>query len=764
MTNQGKESSSDGELEQSLSNQALIEFKHSRFNECLLLLKKLLDLKPNDARILLNRTVADYYQSNFCKTDELRKQLLIVKKQLSRKSSSANDELEDIGQCFILYNEGVLYYHLKQPKTAINIIEKLFKIIEPLDDYLAIKVCFFLVELYLTTLKTDQAHGMLKYIDEVLFAPKTYAHPQSNESKQGNLGNGDPTSQASTNREIPEEYKLHLYMAKARLFLLRRSLKDCKREIKSVLNITANNPDALFLKSNYEYVRENYPKAIRLLNSAPLQTIIAGHGQSLATLFYNNLSCIHFKMKKYNLGVFYARKALEENTQAMKSLPPIEKNHQLSGRPLQTLAMNKRSEIIYNMGVQLLFSGKAVDAFDCFMEANSLFECHPRFWLRLAESCIMVHQQFQRDIIGSPAKKNNYVRGVIGSGPYRKIVLSPIHDVNKVHRHESQSSAMPAPTIEFGNLCLANAMGLLPNAVEVEKAFMALQSLMQLPQGTEKYAEKSFALGAQLTRDLPGEPMTIQEIHKMRLSVISCRAYIAIGLGDYVKALDYARELLRQPLLPGAYKYLGHLYAAESLINLDKVSEAISELSPEKITDISTSLEAVAVDRKQEKTTSVFPNSVKEGKFIMLINLGCAFSLRKEYDKAKHIIQQLAGTNIPDFVSTHAILLSAYIELQTGNKTAALEVIKRGEMLPAGRLVDRIDAARQSQMQQQQQHFYHQQMMQNSQFQQHHSQPLAPPQQRPFSAAPGYPGSSNTAFQQRSAFSDDILGQIQRPF
>ena len=82
----------------------------------------------------------------------------------------------------------------------------------------------------------------------------------------------------------------------------------------------------MFLKSNYEYVRENYPKAIKLLNSAPLQIMVASRGQSLPTLFYNNLSCIHFKMKKYNLGVFYARKALEENIQAMKSLPQIEKS------------------------------------------------------------------------------------------------------------------------------------------------------------------------------------------------------------------------------------------------------------------------------------------------------------------------------------------------------------------------------------------------------------------------------------------------------
>ncbi len=84
------------------------------------------------------------------------------------------------------------------------------------------------------------------------------------------------------------------------------------------------NPDALFLKSNYEYVRGNYPKAIKLLNSAPLATIVSDRGQSMMTLFYNNMSCIHFRMKKFNLAVFYARKALEENITAMKSLPPIE--------------------------------------------------------------------------------------------------------------------------------------------------------------------------------------------------------------------------------------------------------------------------------------------------------------------------------------------------------------------------------------------------------------------------------------------------------
>ena len=53
------------------------------------------------------------------------------------------------------------------------------------------------------------------------------------------------------------------------------------------------------------------------------------------------------------------------------------------------------------------------------------------------------------------------------------------------------------------------------------------------------------------------------------------------------------------------HRYLGHLYAAEALIRLDKISEAIPELSPEKITDLSTSLE--------------FPFDIKQGAIFIRI-------------------------------------------------------------------------------------------------------------------------------------------------
>lgn len=134
---------------------------------------------------------------------------------------------------------------------------------------------------------------------------------------------------------------------------------------------------SLFLKSNFEYLRGNYRKAVKLLNSSniaehpgPIKTgdnsyisydwwlslislasktmicnvnvlngafkyclhwryhwniwwflghvmdccIVLSHsGECVRCMFWNNLGCIHFAMGKHNLGIFYFKKALQEN-------------------------------------------------------------------------------------------------------------------------------------------------------------------------------------------------------------------------------------------------------------------------------------------------------------------------------------------------------------------------------------------------------------------------------------------------------------------
>lgn len=61
-------------------------------------------------------------------------------------------------------------------------------------------------------------------------------------------------------------------------------------------------------------------------------------------------------------------------------------------------------------------------------------------------------------------------------------------------------------------------------------------------------------------------------------------------MGDYIVALEHARALLRIEQLPGAYKMLGNLYAAECLILLDKINEAIDHLKLHHLEDLNTTI------------------------------------------------------------------------------------------------------------------------------------------------------------------------------
>lgn len=50
--------------------------------------------------------------------------------------------------------------------------------------------------------------------------------------------------------------------------MMSRSMKHCKRELKSLTNST-NDHCSTYLKANYEYLRGNLQKAMRILNSNP---------------------------------------------------------------------------------------------------------------------------------------------------------------------------------------------------------------------------------------------------------------------------------------------------------------------------------------------------------------------------------------------------------------------------------------------------------------------------------------------------------------
>lgn len=697
------------DAERELANNAHVEFESKQYDRCLMSLNKLAELRKNDPKVQHNKLVAQFYHSSCRGSEEFASNLLQIRRQIEKESGETGEELDDIDTAHLLYNESVIYFHLRQYTKALQILERLFKIVEPLEESLGYKICFLLSEIYLTLYKADKAHNVLSVLEAVVFGSNKPVESQMIQGGlQVQLGPGSQTGPQPI-KEVDESLKLHIHQHKARLNILLKSMKACKREIKTVLNANNMTPEGLFLKSNFEFLRQNFRKSIKLLNSAPKPNDLTDRGQSVSTMYYNNLGCIHFQMHKYNLAALYFRKSLQENNKALSVLPPVDKNAPVSSRTLVTLGVSRRHEILYNLGIQLLFSGRPVVAFDCLVEAVQIYHTNPRLWLRLAECCIVAFQ-LSDDFRQQCIKKSDVVQDVVGSGPHRKIVLTPQTDKQcGTEENRGQSAAMPACTLAFASLCLQNALMLLKSgevtqvheseSVQENQAVKEEDSLGQETDASSDSGGLSRSSSIQSETSIPappGPPVKLRELPHLRCSILACSAYVALGLGDNVMALVHAQKLLSQSNLVGALRFLGHLYAAEALIKLNRLPEAIMHLSPDNINNIniipaSTTAEVVSgenVDKEKETTKPracekmTFPETLNEARSSFLVNLAGVYSLRSEFDKARKCLQQACSLGYSKDFSARVVLLAVYIELQSGNTAGALQTIKKHQVLP----------------------------------------------------------------------------------
>lgn len=369
-----------------------------------------------------------------------------------------------------------------------------------------------------------------------------------------------------------------------------------------------------------------------------------------------------------------------------------------SGRPMCTLLTNKRYELLYNCGIQLLHIRRPLAAFECLIEAVQVYHANPRLWLRLAECCIAANKgTSEQETKGLPSKKG-IVQSIVGQGYHRKIVLASQSIQNTVY-NDGQSSAIPVASMEFAAICLRNALLLLSEEQQDPKQENGSKSNSQLggnpenSESSETCSSKSHD-GDKLIPAPPSSPLRKQELENLKCSILACSAYVALALGDNLMALNHADKLLQQPKLSGSLKFLGYLYAAEALISLDRISDAITHLNPENVTDVSLGIssneqdqgsdkgENEAMESSGKRAPQCYPSSVTSARTVMLFNLASAYCLRSEYDKARKCLHQAASMIHPKEVPPEAILLAVYLELQNGNTQLALQIIKRNQLLP----------------------------------------------------------------------------------
>uniref|UniRef100_A0A8K9WX41 CCR4-NOT transcription complex subunit 10 n=1 Tax=Oncorhynchus mykiss TaxID=8022 RepID=A0A8K9WX41_ONCMY len=669
--------------EKAIAANALEAFTAGNYEESLKHLGKLQELNKEDYKIALNKAIAEFYKSGQTTTCTLNWLILNIHASF-----------------FLLYyNQAIIHYHMRQYSEAIAIGERLYQFLEPFEEKFALAVCFLLVDLYLLTFQPEKALHLLAVLEKL--------------SVQGNNKNGKGEVR---NEDGKAAFELLLLFHtcpssrpqyKVRAYIQMKSSKACKREIKSVMNTAGNSASSLFLKSNFEYLRGNYRKAVKLLNSSN----IAEHpgaiktGECVRCMFWNNLGCIHFAMGKHNLGIFYFKKALQENDHTCAQLGDggatgNGQSKQFSGIPMCALLANKRYELLYNCGIQLLHIGRPLAAFDCLMDAVQVYHSNPGLWLRLAECCIAANKgSLEQDNKGLPSKKG-IVQAIVGQGYHRKIILASQSTQNTIYS-DGQSAAIPVASMEFAAICLRNGLVLLPDHQQQENKAENGSKTTSQSGSTESGSENSDACsgkgqeGDKFLSAAPSSPLRKQEVENLRCSLLACSAYVALVLGDNLMALNHAEKLLHQTKLSGSLKFLGHLYAAEALISLDRISEAIGHLNPENVTDVSMGVLSSEQDQGPDKgdlepvessgkqTPLCYPSTVSSARAIMLFNLGSAYCLRSEYEKARKCLHQAASMVNTKEIPPEAILLAVYLELQNGNTQLALQIIKRNQLLPS---------------------------------------------------------------------------------
>lgn len=204
------------------------------------------------------------------------------------------------------------------------------------------QVCFLLLDVYLLQRQPEKAAEVLAYLERSFSAltrveastsaASAFSSKENGLSEMSDAASPDGKGGAAVPGEwpkksarrppteiSPEEVRAALTLYKAKLSLMSRSSHRSKREIKSALNACSQNTAGLFLKSNLEYLRQHFRKAIKLLNNSCQRS---ERDENLPALYFNNMGCIHHCMRRHNAAAFYFQRALLENDALYRKVSP----------------------------------------------------------------------------------------------------------------------------------------------------------------------------------------------------------------------------------------------------------------------------------------------------------------------------------------------------------------------------------------------------------------------------------------------------------
>ncbi|KAM3959502.1 CCR4-NOT transcription complex subunit 10 [Aphomia sociella] len=314
------------------------------------------------------------------------------------------------------------------------------------------------------------------------------------------------------------------------------------------LTLKTDSIENIFVIAQQQYMNGDVKEAANSLGqykTLKYNYDLKSQGEDIWAAINNNLGVIYLSIKKPFLASKYFQHAVKEHFKAMES----EDSERL-------IACKDRPLYVFNLGLALLAANNSEGAFECLVEVARHYPNNPRIWLHLAECCV-------KKCCSEEAQQ--YTVKKLGSGPHTRILLAK--ESKDKYSTSGESFAIPSLSLEFAALCLRNAVTLLPNPEEGIDDITT--HLIQAP---------------------PGPPINWKQRCELKNSTLVLQSYVLLHLQDPLSALMSANDLLSEPVASNSHKAWAHIYAAEALINLDRINDAVEHLQPQMIHELVTGM------------------------------------------------------------------------------------------------------------------------------------------------------------------------------
>lgn len=299
---------------------------------------------------------------------------------------------------YLHYNCALILYHKRQLKKALKILKPLQRLIKAGGDHFDEVLSGHVLLLSMALLSDTADHKQAQALLEQARSPsgKKYF----------------TTIPVATHHLFPEEGAAQWDFKD--MWQLMAHRVDVLNRVEVKLNIKPDSAEYCVLRAHQHFLKHDLQMAAKELSRKfppGAAFTVSRNGESQDTVLANDMGLVHFSVRHYAMAVRFFQYALNFDSLASEKA--------LADAALVEMSACRRPEILYNLGISMLFLERPQEAFDCLLVPLNYHHNNPRLWLRLAEACIMMHRMNVKN------RTNTHLLtcGAIGSGMLRKFIL-----------------------------------------------------------------------------------------------------------------------------------------------------------------------------------------------------------------------------------------------------------------------------------------------------------------------------------------------------